>query len=249
MTVTGYGFENENITAEIDGQACVVTSHNTYGFNCEVQPRVASTSSGTAQAGSFGITRELYNYTENSGGSNEVYNSQHEMIENDTFVPFDRKLQLSLEKPYNEDDPNIGSSYKGWFVAPKTTNYRFKIACDDRCSLYFGTTAGSDQDPTLLIDDVSMAWNGRRYYEKMDKQYSDWVALEEGEKYFLNGYHYDYNGYNHFSVAVEIEQSEIVPHHHSRREVQLLTVNADQIFDTIRVTVTNMDTGYYTLVF
>lgn len=108
MTVTGYGFENENITAEIDGQACVVTSHNTYGFNCEVQPRVASTSSGTAQAGSFGITRELYNYTENSGRT-DVYNSQHEMIENDTFVPFDRKLQLSLEKPYNEDDGNLGS--------------------------------------------------------------------------------------------------------------------------------------------
>jgi hypothetical protein len=31
------------------------------------------------------------------------------MIDNETFVPFDRKLQLSMEKPYNEDDPNIGS--------------------------------------------------------------------------------------------------------------------------------------------
>jgi hypothetical protein len=64
-----------------------------------------------------------------------------------------------------------------------------------------------------------MAWNGRRYYERLEHQYSDWIALEEGQEYFLNGYHYDYNGYNHFSVAVEIEQSEIVPHHHSRREV------------------------------
>jgi len=54
-----------------------------------------------------------------------------------------------------------------------------------------------------------MAWNGRRYYERLEHQYSDWFALEEGQKYFLNGYHYDYNGYNHFSVAVEIEQSEI----------------------------------------
>jgi hypothetical protein len=221
LTVSGYGFDNENITAEIDGQACIVTSHYTYGFNCEVQPNDASTTSGTAQAGSFGITRELYNYTENTG-SYTSYNNQQEMIENTTFVPFDRKLQLSLEKPYNEDDPNIGSSYKGWFVAPATSNYRFKVACDDRCSLYFGTTAGSDQDPTLLIDDVSMAWNGRRYYERLEHQYSDWVALEEGQSYFINGYHYDYNGNNHFSVAVEIEQTAIVPHNHARREVQLL---------------------------
>lgn len=103
------------------------------------------------------------------------------MWENETFVPFAKKLQLSGEKPYNEDDANIGSSFKGWFVAPKTTNYRFKISCDDRCSLYFGTTPGSDQDPTLLIDDVSMAWNSRRYYERLDHQYSDWVALEEGQ--------------------------------------------------------------------
>lgn len=85
-----------------------MTSHNTYGFNCEVQPRAASTSSGTGQAGSFGITRELYNYTENTGNY-ETYSTQHEMIDNETFVPFDRKLQLSMEKPYNEDDPNIGS--------------------------------------------------------------------------------------------------------------------------------------------
>jgi hypothetical protein len=65
-----------------------------------------------------------------------------------------------MEKPYNEDT-NIGSIYKGWFVAPATTNYRFKMACDDRCSLSLGTTPETDTDPTLIIDDVSMAWNGQ----------------------------------------------------------------------------------------
>lgn len=74
-----------------------------------------------------------------------------------------------MEKPYNEDT-NIGSIYKGWFVAPATTNFRFKIACDDRCSLSLGTTPETDTDPTLIIDDVSMAWNGRRYYNKVGQE-------------------------------------------------------------------------------
>jgi hypothetical protein len=123
-----------------------------------------------------------------------------------------------MEKPYAEEN-NIGSIYKGWFVAPATTNYRFKVACDDRCSLSLGTTPDTDTDPTLLIDDVAMAWYGRRYYHYIEEQTSDWVALTEGESYYIEGLHYDYDWHNHFSVAVEIEQTVIEGHHHSLKEV------------------------------
>jgi hypothetical protein len=93
-----------------------------------------------------------------------------------------------------------------------------------------------------------MAWYSRRYYHKEDKQISAWVALEEGEAYYIEGYHYDYNGYNHFTVGVEIEQTAVVGHHHAKREVQLLTVQPDTTFESIRMTITNMDSGYFKLV-
>lgn len=94
-----------------------------------------------------------------------------------------------------------------------------------------------------------MAWYGRRYFHKEDKQISAWVALTEGEAYYIEGLHYDYNGYNHFTVGVEIEQTAMVGHHHAKREVQYLTVQpTDTVFESIRMTITNMDTGYFKLV-
>jgi hypothetical protein len=69
LTVTGYGFSSENIDAKIDGQNCSVTSFNSYGFSCEVQPK-ADVSVDGVQAGSFGLTREMYNYTEWTGSTN-----------------------------------------------------------------------------------------------------------------------------------------------------------------------------------
>jgi hypothetical protein len=52
------------------------------------------------------------------------------------------------------------------------------------------------------------------------------------------------------SVAVEIEQAEPVPdHHHAIKEVQKLTVDVLNQFDTIRITISNMDDGYFKVIF
>jgi hypothetical protein len=52
------------------------------------------------------------------------------------------------------------------------------------------------------------------------------------------------------SVAVEIEQAEPVPdHHHAIKEVQKLTVDVFNQFDTVRFTIDNMDEGYFKVIF
>jgi len=72
--------------------------------------------------------------------------------------------------------------------------------------------------------------------------------LTAGEAYYIEGLHYDYNGNNHFSVGVEIEQTAMTDHHHAIREVQHLYVNPETKFDTIRLTIANMDTGHFKLI-
>jgi len=43
------------------------------------------------------------------------------------------ELALALETPYYNEYNNMASKFKGWFIPPKTTNYRFYQACDEKC--------------------------------------------------------------------------------------------------------------------
>ena len=125
-----------------------------------------------------------------------------------------------METPYAEGD-KIGNIYKGWFVAPATTNYRFYIACDDYCMLKLGNVSMVVEDPTELVK-TFRGTNYRDWWETSGSEYkkiSDWVSLTEGEHYYIEGQHLEGNGNDHFSAAVEIEQSEIVGHHHSMKEI------------------------------
>ena len=44
-------------------------------------------------------------------------------------------------------------------------------------------------------------FNGKRQY------WSEWVELKKGKHYYLEGRHTESTGSDHFTVAVEIEQS------------------------------------------
>jgi hypothetical protein len=53
---------------------------------------------------------------------------------------------------------------------------------------------------------------------------SDWINLTAGEPYYIEGGTFEWGGGDHFSVAVEIEQTNtsVVGHHHAMKEVQYL---------------------------
>jgi hypothetical protein len=55
-----------------------------------------------------------------------------------------------MENPYLLGD-KFGNIYKGWFVAPATTNYKFYIACDDYCKINLGNTSGVVENPTEIV--------------------------------------------------------------------------------------------------
>jgi hypothetical protein len=133
-----------------------------------------------------------------------------------------------MEAPFGEAD-QFGSVYKGWFVAPATTKYRFYISCDDICKLSLGSTPGVAEDPTVIAH--TREYTDRRdWWEtntKVNTDYkikSDWISLNEGEHYYIEGAHWEGGGWDYFSAALEIEQSDMIGHHQSIKEVQYISV-------------------------
>lgn len=53
---------------------------------------------------------------------------------------------------------------------------------------------------------------------------SDWIALEEGGFYKIEGFLMEYSGSDHFTVSVEFEMEDSTGHHHANKEVQLLEI-------------------------
>lgn len=162
-------------------------------------------------------------------------------MNNEDFIPNRTRIELSFEKPYLwnyesnltslEDVDQIdttaiefkhstnyaGSIFRGWFVPPATTRYRFYQSCDNYCSLWLSTQANDKTVATNIISEHST--NNRRYYDQYDGQMSNWTSLTAGENYYIEGLTYNEEGGDSFSVAVEIEQTEMVGHHHSLKEI------------------------------
>jgi hypothetical protein len=84
-----------------------------------------------------------------------------------------------------------------------------------------------------------------------DDQKSDWYSLTAGENYYIEALTYVNNeDKDSFSTAVEIEQSDMTGHHHHTKEIQTIEVYVGETNkDTIRITIQNMDEGYFKLLF
>jgi hypothetical protein len=86
--------------------------------------------------GQHGIRRKFYNYT--SWHNTYHYKEEHENTET---------LALAFESPIDEDN-YIVNLYKGWFIPPATTKYRFYMSCDDHCNLKLGSEPNKIEEPT-----------------------------------------------------------------------------------------------------
>lgn len=75
-----------------------------------------------------------------------------------------------------------GSIFRGWFVAPATTRYRFAQSCDEECSLSFSATPDNKDAATDIIAKHLNPHNhwyvrNKRYYNKYAAQKSAWIDL------------------------------------------------------------------------
>ena len=122
------------------------------------------------------------------------------------------------------------------------------MACDDLCYLDMSKTPN---DPTAKEQILKAHWSvGYREYHRKDQwnRISDWITLKKGEPYYMEARHSDHSWGDHLTVSVEINQTEMVGHHHSIKERQWLSIDPQNNKDTARITVTNADNGEYILV-
>jgi hypothetical protein len=166
-------------------------------------------------------------------------------------------IATTFATPYNEGT-HIGNVFKGWFIPPVSTEYRFYMACDDHCLLRIGKTAGLGPEGFNATEDIITTYGAtsRRLYHYVDgrNRVSEWRFLEANQSYYIESHHVEGGGNDHFSVAVEINQTnstnvtQMVGHHHAVREIQYVGIHTNDFRDTIRITIDNPDGGEFKLV-
>lgn len=155
-----------------------------------------------------------------------------------------------MQVPY-EQGIRVGSIMEGWFIPPETTAYRFYFACDDYCRLEMNNeTSGNSTYAPVLIDNLRYT-NYRDWWETSGsyKKISQWMNLTKDEPYYMKAHHLDGSGSDHFAAAVEINSTALPGHHHSMKEIQYIKLEPAQQFDTTRITITDIDSGAFILVF
>lgn len=115
-----------------------------------------------------------------------------------------------------------------------------------------GNTPDSETDITEIINIDGWSEYRRVSYVKTHgiDRISDWVALEGGQKYYIEAAHLNANGGDHFSTGVEIEQEVLNPSHPNNvKEVQKLSFATEDVRETHRLTIDNPDEGTFRIQF
>jgi len=249
LTIHGHGFNSDNITVTVDGVPCTVTNTQVESVSCEVQPKTEPTpiditlventtstyvSSNLSYVGSNGIRRKYW------------FRHNLNWDRMDSYTPIDEYLATQWEVPSN-DGYRIGNKMYAWFIAPETTNIRFRMACNEDCEFHMGLNTSDPLNTTKIMS----RWHasGRRAHMKlMGDTVSDWIPMVKGEKYYMYGKHFETHGSDHFVVGVEIEQTAMVDHHHAMKEIQYIEATVENAtYDTMRITVQEPSKGgkYY----
>jgi hypothetical protein len=116
-----------------------------------------------------------------------------------------------------------------------------------------GNNPEDAEDVTNLITSSSHI-SYRAYFSRIEidrpELLSDWVYLEEGKPYYIEGRHYEGWGGDHLSVAVEIERDSDAEEHPSQMaEIQFIGFSANGHFEQSQLVVEGVDEGYYKMVF
>lgn len=245
LTVTGSGFNFGDVVVDIDGYSCEILSKTNEEFVCATGEADDVSTTDTDTIGGYGVKWIFYN---------DTYTMSESTISTNGLEPQSTELLTAFETPTNFED--YYSSYlRGWFVAPKTGNYRFYIACDDYCNFKMGVNdpgVFNSDDLTTVVSNSGWV-NTRQYWYPLwtdysyDRFMSQWIALEEGENYYVEGFHYEGSGGDNFAVSVEIEEDDSSAHPNAMKEIQRLSMIPDQTYEKMWVKIQNADSNSYRL--
>jgi len=90
----------------------------------------------------------------------------------------------------------------GYFVAPATAAYRFRMACDDYCEFRMGLNTSQPFETTQIM--IRYGWSYSRGTFREGATVSDWHNLTGGQHYYMYARHLEGTGGDNFLVGVEI---------------------------------------------
>jgi hypothetical protein len=169
-------------------------------------------------------------------------------------LPGKMELSMDMESEWNFGE-NLGAVYKGWFVPPTTARYRFYVTCDHKCDLHMAPCADTTSPLQHIVTQIYPTgyrdhFSANNFRETGKRHtWSEWISLEKGKHYYLLGKYVERTHSDHFSVAVEIEQSAVHGHHHAMKEIQEISAIGEVKYEHTRITVTNPDNNKYLLIF
>ena len=85
--------------------------------------------------------------------------------------------------------------------------------------------------------------------ESISQYQSEWIPMEAGEFYKIEGFQMEYGTNDHFTVSVEFEQEDTTGHHHANKEVQILSIDPANVAEKFNITVLNPVGGKFTIKF
>ena len=243
VTVTGSGFpaDPSKITAKLGTQSAQVLSSS---FD-KVTVRLPASN---GEVGPFETHAGLKVYQwDNSNGAHTIQSLRDAFNANPSAViatAVSSKNFGTSEAPKNTGDRYIRRA-AGWFESPVNGNIKFYVSGDDRVALYFNPTADNTTPQSTPVAQVLTSTGYRDYYVDPANQISQPIGpLAKGSKYWIEIWHLEYTGSDHFSVGFGFDDGVS-----SRtRPTNLATifdinVTAAQIYDqhTVTLTVTESD--------
>ncbi len=120
--------------------------------------------------------------------------------------PSGSKLLSSLFETPRDWQDNYGSRVSGYFIAPKTGDYRFTIAANDRAELWLSTSGSSAE--ARLIAHLNNPCQPREW-NRYSTQLSNRIHLAAGQAYFIMALHKADTGVDHLSVGVELPGGQL----------------------------------------
>ena len=251
MKITGWGLKGEtlaDVEVTVDGVPCSVTSSDKETITCVTGAASAPSLDGVSQPGSPGLSQSKMS------SSNPTW----EMRTDGSVAPYENSLQTNFENHFDSEH-TMASVSKGWFKAPEAGNYRFYISCDNKCKLFLDSTspfnAASPVEPTLA-EVASRHWETewRHYFitpevDDINQYITEWVPLQAGEFYKIEGYMMEWTSSDHFTVSVEFEQADSTSHHHATKEIQKFSIEQTNVAEIFEISISGDLGGSYKIQF
>jgi len=231
VTITGAGFPNKTsqVTADIEGNSCLVTSVAWDTVKCTTSARIL-TEAGPNYEGGSGLKHHLwYNKTK----SLDLVDTEADIID---IVP------MAESFPPNNDDVDwiFVERWVGFFKAPRSGDFTFYVSSDDSCEVWLSTDSTVANKARII--NFGSYTNFRDMLSRTSTR-SLPITLVSGQLYYLEIWHQQWGGNTHFSMGVQIPSPGAQVGNYMP-SVQLLSIVPGLLTREVqRVTITGTPTG------